>query len=133
MLFRSALSLAFIDLDRFKEINDTFGHSVGDQALRSASQHIQDTMRSSDSLVRWGGEEFLLIMPDTDMTRGRQAMERLLANGLGSRPDGTPLTASVGLAERYFDNISVPHLLLELADARMYKAKKAGRNQICAL
>lgn len=129
----SALSLAFIDLDRFKEINDTFGHSVGDQALRSASQHIQDSMRSSDSLVRWGGEEFLLIMPDTDMTRGRQAMERLLARGLGSRPDGTPLTASVGLAERYFDNITVPHLLLELADARMYKAKDAGRNQICAL
>ena len=129
----SALSLAFIDLDHFKEINDTFGHTVGDQALRSASQQIQNSMRSSDSLVRWGGEEFLLIMPDTDMTRARQAMERILANGLGARPDGSPLTASIGLAERYFDRIEVPHLLLELADQRMYKAKQAGRNGICAL
>ncbi len=129
----SALSLAFIDLDHFKEINDSYGHTVGDHALRSASQSIQDCMRSSDSLVRWGGEEFLLIMPDTDMTRARQAMERILANGLGLRPDGTALTASIGLAERYFDNIDVPHLLLELADQRMYKAKQAGRNRICAL
>ncbi|SDS95983.1 diguanylate cyclase (GGDEF) domain-containing protein [Halopseudomonas litoralis] len=129
----SALSLAFIDLDRFKEINDIFGHAMGDQALRNASQHIQDSMRSSDSLVRWGGEEFLLIMPDTDMTRARQALERLLSSGLGYRPDGAPLTASIGVAERYYDRVDVPHKLLELADQRMYGAKQAGRNRISAL
>lgn len=129
----SALSLAFIDLDHFKEINDRFGHSRGDQALRSASQQIQSCMRSSDSLVRWGGEEFLLIMPDTDMTRARQALERLCRNGFGSRPDGTPLTASIGVAERYYDRIDQPQALLEQADQRMYRAKAAGRNRICAL
>ncbi|EZQ18278.1 MULTISPECIES: GGDEF domain-containing protein [Halopseudomonas] len=129
----SALSLAFIDLDRFKEINDLFGHAMGDQALRSASQHIQNCMRSSDSLVRWGGEEFLLIMPDTDMTRARQAMERLRSSGLGQRPDGLPLTASIGLAERYFDHIDLPQQLLELADQRMYHAKASGRDRIHAL
>lgn len=129
----SALSLAFIDLDHFKQINDSFGHGIGDAALRSASQHIQDCMRSSDSLVRWGGEEFLLIMPDTDMTRARQALERLQAIGLGQRPDGTALTASIGVAERYYDRIEQPQQLLTLADQRMYKAKAAGRNRIQAL
>ena len=129
----SALSLAFIDLDHFKQINDNFGHNMGDEALRQASQHIQNCMRSSDSLVRWGGEEFLLIMPDTDMTRARQALERLQASGLGIRPDGTPLTASIGLAERFFDQIENPHGLLALADQRMYKAKAAGRNRIQVL
>lgn len=129
----SALSVAFIDLDYFKQINDSFGHTMGDEALRQASQHIQTCMRSSDSVVRWGGEEFLLIMPDTDMTRARQALERLQASGLGSRPDGTPLTASIGLAERFFDQIETPDCLLELADQRMYKAKAAGRNRITAL
>ena len=129
----SALSVAFIDLDHFKQINDSFGHSMGDDALRQASLHIQNCMRSSDSVVRWGGEEFLLIMPDTDMTRARQAMERLQASGLGERPDGTPLTASIGLAERFFDQIESSGTLLELADQRMYKAKAAGRNRIQVL
>lgn len=129
----SALSVAFVDLDHFKQINDAFGHSMGDDALRQASLHIQNCMRSSDSVVRWGGEEFLLIMPDTDMTRARQALERLQASGLGERPDGTPLTASIGLAERFFDQIEGPAALLELADQRMYKAKAAGRNRIQVL
>ena len=129
----SALSLAFIDLDHFKQINDRFGHARGDEALRQVCMQIQNCMRSSDSLVRWGGEEFLLIMPDTDMTRARQALERLQASGLGSRPDDTPLTASIGLAERFYDQIDSPHGLLELADQRMYRAKAAGRNRIQAL
>lgn len=129
----SALSLAFIDLDHFKQINDRFGHARGDEALRQVCMRIQNCMRSSDSLVRWGGEEFLLIMPDTDMTRARQALERLQASGLGSRPDDTPLTASIGLAERFYDQIDSPHGLLELADQRMYRAKAAGRNRIQAL
>ena len=129
----SALSLAFIDLDHFKQINDRFGHARGDEALRQVCMQIQNCMRSSDSLVRWGGEEFLLIMPDTDMTRARQALERLQASGLGNRPDDTPLTASIGLAERFFDQIEHPEALLELADQRMYQAKAAGRNRIQAL
>lgn len=129
----SALSLAFIDLDHFKQINDRFGHARGDEALRQVCMQIQNCMRSSDSLVRWGGEEFLLIMPDTDMTRARQALERLQASGLGNRPDDTPLTASIGLAERFYDQIDSPHGLLELADQRMYRAKAAGRNRIQAL
>lgn len=128
----SALSVAFIDLDHFKQINDRHGHASGDDALRQTSQQIQSCMRSSDSLVRWGGEEFLLIMPDTDMTRARQALERLQMTGLGRRPDGSPLTASIGLAERFFDQIESPGALLELADQRMYQAKERGRNRIQA-
>lgn len=86
------------------------------------------TLRGSDSLVRWGGEEFLLIMPETDMLQAQQALARVMRSGLGLRPEGTPLTASIGLAERRADRITDCRELLELADRRMYEAKSAGRN-----
>ncbi|TBU92186.1 GGDEF domain-containing protein [Stutzerimonas kirkiae] len=127
----TCLSLAFIDLDHFKTINDRFGHEAGDRALCESTQHMLDNLRGSDSLLRWGGEEFLLIMPDTDLQQARQALQRLLSKGLGHRPDGQPLTASIGLAERCFDGCGDYHALLELADRRMYMAKSGGRNQLC--
>ncbi|SDT07124.1 diguanylate cyclase (GGDEF) domain-containing protein [Halopseudomonas xinjiangensis] len=126
----SALSVAFIDLDHFKRINDTFGHDAGDRVLVQASRNMLDSLRSSDSLVRWGGEEFLLIMPDTDMTQARRALERLMQHGWGSRPDGSRLTASIGLAERCYDRSASPRDLLEAADRRMYQAKQAGRDRL---
>ncbi|QIB50229.1 diguanylate cyclase [Pseudomonas sp. OIL-1] len=128
----SGLAVAFIDLDFFKNINDTFGHHAGDKVLRDSASCVLDCLRSSDSLVRWGGEEFLLIMPDTDMTQARKAIERLRAAGFGERPDGTPLTASIGLAERCFDRAGAYRQLLKMADARMYVAKNSGRDQLCA-
>lgn len=129
----SALAVAFIDLDHFKALNDQHGHEAGDQALINATRQLQLSVRSTDSLVRWGGEEFLLIMPDTDMTQARKALERVQANGLGFRPDGQPLTASIGLAEYRYDQLQSRRDLLELADQRMYRAKAAGRNRLCAL
>lgn len=128
----SGLAVAFIDLDFFKSINDDFGHHAGDTVLRTAASSALQCLRSSDSLIRWGGEEFLLIMPDTDMTQARRAIERLRGAGLGQRPDGTPLTASIGLAERCFDRTERYSQLLTIADSRMYVAKNNGRNQLCA-
>jgi len=124
------LAIAFIDLDHFKSINDTFGHAAGDKTLKQLVQHIQLNMRRGDVLVRWGGEEFLLLMPNTDRLQGEIALERLRNNGLGQRPDGTPLTASIGLAERLADKCNARRQLVELADARMYHAKQQGRNQV---
>ncbi|OMG63203.1 GGDEF domain-containing protein [Stutzerimonas balearica] len=124
----SALALAFIDLDHFKAINDRYGHEAGDEVLRDAARALLGTLRGSDSLVRWGGEEFLLIMPETDMLQAQQALARVMRSGLGLRPEGTPLTASIGLAERRADRITDCRELLELADRRMYEAKSAGRN-----
>ncbi|MCW3148313.1 GGDEF domain-containing protein [Stutzerimonas stutzeri] len=126
----SPLALAFIDLDHFKAINDNHGHEAGDAVLRDAARSLLNTLRGSDSLVRWGGEEFLLIMPDTDMQQAHRALARLVGNGLGVRPDGQPLTASIGLSERQADASLDHRQLLELADHRMYLAKSAGRNRL---
>ncbi|MEZ3184482.1 GGDEF domain-containing protein [Pseudomonas sp. LM13] len=128
----SALALAFIDLDHFKSINDNYGHEAGDQVLREAARRLVATLRSSDSLLRWGGEEFLLIMPETDTEQAHKAIERIVGEGLGVRPDGLALTASIGLAERRNDQVDDYRDLLELADRRMYLAKTGGRNRLCA-
>lgn len=128
----SYLSLAFIDLDHFKAVNDKFGHEAGDRTLCAFANHMQNTHRDADSLLRWGGEEFLLIMPNTDMAQADLALKRMLQYGLGSRPDGHPLTASIGLVERRHDHASSSHELVELADRRMYLAKQSGRNQVCS-
>ena len=126
------LTLAFFDLDHFKQINDNFGHEAGDKMLQSFVAQVQKKLRASDSLLRWGGEEFLLVMPNTDLDKAKCAIERMQSNGFGMRPDGTPLTASVGLAERNADQLDYYKQILALADKRMYLAKQAGRNRICA-
>lgn len=127
-----ALALAFIDLDHFKTLNDTFGHEAGDHTLIEVSRILQGRLRASDILVRWGGEEFVLLMPDTTRTQAVQALERLMHDGLGLRPDGTELTASIGVGERRQDAATDYRSLLNTADKRMYQAKAAGRNRLCA-
>jgi diguanylate cyclase (GGDEF)-like protein len=126
----SPFALAFVDLDHFKSINDNFGHDQGDVALKMAVTQLQRHFRRSDMVIRWGGEEFLMIFPNTDLMGLRGAMERLMLNWLGSRPDGKPLTASIGVAERKQDGINDWPQLLELADQRMYLAKQGGRARV---
>ncbi len=128
----SGLAVAFVDLDHFKSINDTFGHDAGDQVLRDCTRHLLTNLRSTDSLVRWGGEEFVVIMPDTDIEQARLALGRMVQKGFGLRPDGLPLTASIGLAERCADRPESGQQLLEQADKRMYQAKASGRNRLCS-
>lgn len=122
------LALAFIDIDNFKSINDQFGHEEGDKALRTVAASLRTILRRSDMLIRWGGEEFLVLLPNTDPEGVRVVMQRFHEIGLGMRPDGTPITASVGIAERIADlSQDWPHMV-ELADSRMYQAKKSGKN-----
>jgi diguanylate cyclase (GGDEF)-like protein len=129
---RSAMALAFIDLDHFKEVNDLFGHEVGDRVLVSAAESIHGQLRAGDILMRWGGEEFLLVMPNISAQQAMQALTRLSKKGFGIRPDGSPITASIGIAERQMDRAEDWKRLVELADSRMYLAKKSGRNRIIA-
>lgn len=124
------LSLVFLDLDHFKRVNDEFGHDAGDRVLTNAAEAIRGSVRTGDILVRWGGEEFVLIMPNTDAKQAIVAIERVRKAGLGSRPDGTPVTASIGIAERMVDARESWRQLMEMADARMYEAKKGGRDRI---
>jgi diguanylate cyclase (GGDEF)-like protein len=124
------MTVAFIDLDHFKQVNDNFGHEAGDVVLRTAAYSIQSHLRSGDMLVRWGGEEFLLIMPGTSPAQACLALERVREAGLGVRPDNTPITASIGIAEKRLDKAESWAALVEIADQRMYLAKQGGRNRI---
>ena len=124
------LSVAFFDIDHFKSVNDEYGHEAGDCVLISSTEHITHTLRRGDMLVRWGGEEFLVIMPNTDLEQARVAMIRARELGFGQRPDGTPITASIGIAERSIDEANDWKDLVEKADQRMYRAKQSGRDRI---
>ncbi len=126
----AALSIAFIDLDHFKSINDKFGHDAGDKALLDMTDTVSSRLRRGDMLVRWGGEEFLLIMPNTDLLQAQAALSRMRSTGFGMRPDDTPLTASIGIAECNADQTPDWKTLVDLADQRMYQAKAAGRNTL---
>ncbi|WP_296448272.1 GGDEF domain-containing protein [Rhodoferax sp. UBA5149] len=127
---QAPLSVAFIDLDHFKSINDKFGHDAGDQALLDMTGIVSSNLRRGDMLVRWGGEEFLLIMPNTDLIQAEAALFRMRSIGFGMRPDSTPLTASIGIAERSADQLTDWKGLVGLADQRMYLAKQGGRNRV---
>ncbi|WP_407295917.1 GGDEF domain-containing protein [Stutzerimonas zhaodongensis] len=127
----TGLAVAFIDLDHFKQINDAYGHEAGDRVLCECTKHMLASLRSTDTLMRWGGEEFVVIMPDTDQQQARLALSRMVRDGLGTRPDGNPVTASIGLAERCIDFAESANELLDLADKRMYLAKSSGRNRLC--
>jgi len=126
------LSVAFVDLDNFKSINDNFGHDAGDQALISATTSLRGALRTGDMLVRWGGEEFILILPSTYYDEAVKVLERVREQGLGKRPDGKPMTASIGLAERTRDSLDDWRRLIEIADQRMYAAKQSGKDRIIA-
>jgi diguanylate cyclase (GGDEF)-like protein len=125
----ASLSLVFADLDKFKEVNDGYGHEAGDRVLIAAVEAIRDTLRGGDALVRWGGEEFLVILPNTNCASASSMLDRLRTNGLGKRPDGGPVTASYGIAERSADCARDGQHLVEIADQRMYQAKECGRNR----
>ncbi len=127
------LSLAFVDLDNFKSINDRYGHEEGDNTLRNASAALRKVLRRGDVLVRWGGEEFLALMPNTDAEGARIALSRLRDAGLGTRPDGSPVTASIGVAERLADGASAWSELVEKADQRMYMAKQSGKDKVIGI
>jgi len=126
----SPLCVAFVDLDCFKEVNDRHGHAAGDAVLREAAERMRSTLRNGDMLVRWGGEEFLIIMPNTLLEHALAAVERVRAHGLGQRPDGAILTASIGIAERKRDGASSWLALVHNADQRMYVAKSSGRDRL---
>lgn len=124
-----------IDVDHFKDLNDTFGHRAGDFALRHVAHRLNTSLRQGDLLARWGGEEFLAVLPDTDMTQGLVVAERL-CNLVAGTPievgeDGglVAIHTSVGIAEYADDTIDT---LVDRADLGLYEAKAAGRNTVRA-
>ncbi len=126
--------LVMTDLDHFKQINDRFGHAAGDQVLRDFVAVAIQTLRVSDAIGRVGGEEFLIILPDSTLAAGLIAMQRLRAAMAAHRwlplPEHYPVTVSIGIAQR-IDNESLV-TWMERADQAMYDAKAGGRDRIQA-
>jgi two-component system cell cycle response regulator len=125
-------SVALLDLDRFSTINADHGHEVGDLVLRGTGKRLRRRVRVSDVLGRWGGEEFLVVLPNTPLG-GAGALAEDLRNELADQPLDTgevmlPVTASFGVAE--FDGTERPLELVARADAALYEAKRDGRNAV---
>lgn len=125
-------SLALLDVDFFKKINDTFGHSIGDDVLCALAISIKQTIRPSDRVYRWGGEEFLIALPDTQIDFATAVSERICSNIRKVRVANVGgITASLGVAVLQ-DTDSIDELI-QRADVMLYQAKHNGRDQVLAV
>jgi diguanylate cyclase (GGDEF)-like protein len=134
------LSLVALDLDHFKAVNDRWGHNAGDLVLRQTAAIVQAAARGSDTVGRLGGEEFVVLMPDTDLASAAEAAERMRRSlairviTIDTPEVGPPVlhrqTASVGVA-RFSAGMRSVRDLLGAADAMVYEAKREGRNRVC--
>jgi diguanylate cyclase (GGDEF)-like protein len=128
-----SLSAVMIDTDEFKSINDTYSHSVGDHVLRSMADRWKSSIREVDILGRYGGDEFVILLPETDLANALQVSDRLRIDISGKKIE-TPigdldLTVSVGVAD-IDDDTTTFDALIEKADQAMFQAKTNGKNQV---
>lgn len=133
--YKNKLSLIMLDMDHFKHINDTFGHAVGDDAIRAMTRLCRDSLRNTDVLGRIGGEEFAILLPETDVIGAWQIAQRIRKNTEEfsfDTGDGTMerFTASFGLTGLLAED-KHPDDLLKRADIALYDAKTQGRNRVC--
>jgi len=126
------ISIVLADIDHFKAINDTRGHAAGDAALLAVAQALRSALRAQDAVARWGGEEFMLLLPDTDAAGATHVAEaaRAAIEALRVDHDGAPfrVTLSLGVTEHRMDR-TLDHTIAD-ADAALYQAKEEGRNRI---
>lgn len=133
--YNAPLALLLIDLDRFKSVNDTYGHLVGDNVLTEMGNLLQRAARSVDIVGRYGGEEFVLVLPETQVDGALIFAERIrerIANHKFSFGPGITnhITASIGIANFPSTGVHSPEELLHAADVALYKAKESGRNAV---
>jgi len=125
------LTVAMLDLDNFKEINDTHGHPTGDIVLQAAVERIRERLRQEDLLGRWGGDELLLVLPDTDnegaLTLGEELRRAITETEIAVDGERIPVTLSVGVATWADEE---PDRLIQRADAALYQAKMLGRDRV---
>ncbi len=134
---KRSLGVIMMDLDHFKEVNDRFGHGVGDEALRCVASVLQKNVRDYDFVGRWGGEEFLAILPGASLSQACLVAERIRTSvenvRLGTRGvEDVALRASLGVACNVLGSVTRDlDELLEAADDVLYRAKEEGRNRVC--
>lgn len=136
---KTTLACMFLDIDKFKRINDSFGHPAGDEVLRNVSKQIKTQLRNNDVLARFGGEEFVVLLPKTGLRHACEIAERIRST-IASQPfqvttkDSLSVTISIGVAlapdELDGDDRAVAHKLLSTADEALFQAKRRGRNRV---
>ena len=125
------LSAIMLDIDHFKLLNDTYGHATGDVVLRTVAAICGDAVRAGDAVVRYGGEEFLLLLPEVDRAQGARVAERVraaVAAGTAVNDSRLTVTVSLGVAQRHPGESR--DALIARADAALYRAKQGGRNRV---
>ncbi|WP_355660191.1 sensor domain-containing diguanylate cyclase [Halomonas salifodinae] len=122
------LSLLLFDIDHFKAVNDRHGHDRGDDILRALARRVQDCLRAGDRLARWGGEEFTLLLPGTELAGARSIAERLRRAVAEAPIEGLSVTISLGVASQRPGESA--QALLQRADGALYQAKGQGRNRV---
>lgn len=125
-------SLILGDLDLFKKVNDTYGHSTGDLVLQETARRLGDALRRQDALCRWGGEELLILLPDTDIQGALQVAEKLRASMAGSEimAGDTPIHQTISLGISSYQNDDNIDAVVRRADGALYQAKHKGRNRV---
>jgi diguanylate cyclase (GGDEF)-like protein len=134
--YGSQIALLFLDVDRFKTVNDQHGHLVGSRTLRRLAEVLGTCIRQVDTLARYGGDEFTILLVDTSLEAGLAIAERIRAAVAGNRfeargRDGLRVSVSVGVAA-YPTHGTTPETLLDVADKAMYRAKSLGRDRVCS-
>jgi two-component system cell cycle response regulator len=131
------LAFVIMDIDFFKQVNDTHGHAIGDEVLKEFADRINANVRGIDLACRYGGEEFVVAMPDTEMTFAVSVSERLRHSiettpvSISKPPHQLSITISIGIARYEGENDTV-EALLHRADQALYRAKRTGRNKVVA-
>ena len=128
--YGSALSVVMLDIDHFKVVNDTFGHNIGDDVLVDIADTLRLSVRNSDTVGRWGGEEFLVILPSTDLEQAGAVAEKVRGRVADLKlPTVGKVTVSLGVAE--YQAGDTEQQLVARADIALYAAKEGGRNRVC--
>lgn len=133
MRYQAPLSCMMIDVDHFKKVNDARGHQEGDAVLREIAQRIQASIREVDTAARWGGEEFVILSPNTPKENAKLAATRILKSISRQPFDGFregQITVSIGIASLPAPSIDTQDKLVSAADVALYEAKKNGRNRV---
>jgi diguanylate cyclase (GGDEF)-like protein len=127
------LALILADIDDFKQVNDTYGHQLGDEVLRKVGETLGSALRQVDLAARYGGEEFAVIVPETDLDGAVKLAERLRIDLLKAQvelPDGTQLRVAASFGVAVKGELTRPEELIEAADEALYEAKRAGKNRV---
>ena len=128
----SEIGIILCDVDHFKQVNDNFGHEAGDRALVAIAKFFQSSVRNQDTVARWGGEEFLFILPDTSAEQATKFAHKLhqMMQGFSIEHDGNNIEVSVSMGIDAVNSGTSLEQAISIADELLYKAKSSGRNQV---